>query len=114
MLPSEDKRHSLRVPVDLEATFKTDNHEYVGRILNLSTQGVFLKAPHLFDANQTFLFSFHIPGLDHPVTTKARVMWGGSMEGMSLSGFGMGVRFENLSQKHKEEIAEYIHQLLED
>jgi len=112
MISSEEKRKSVRIPVDLEAHFTVDKKEYPGRVLNLSIDGAFFKAQHLLDADDTFEFTFHIPGGKHPVKALARVVWGGSIEGAAVRAFGMGIRFEDLGFEYQREIADYIDRLL--
>ena len=112
LLPSEEKRKAIRVPVDLETYFKKDNKEYSGRILNISTEGAFVKAVHLFDANDVLDLSFHLPGSGHMVQTKARVIWGGSLEAAAWPSFIMGIHFEHMANSDSKEIVEYIQNLL--
>jgi len=110
----EEKRKSIRVPVDLEAHLRKDNRDYVARILNLSTEGVFVKTTHLLDANDQVDIFFHLPGLKHRIHAAAAVRWGGPMEGGAVRGaYGLGISFQELAADQKEEIETYIQNLLQ-
>ena len=107
-----ENRKYIRLPVDLEVRFTHDKKEYLGKMLNISTGGTFLKAPKLFDPNDILDLSFHLPGGDEPLNVIGKVAWGGSIEGAGLTAFGMGVHFENLTPSVKEEIDLFIRHLL--
>ncbi len=113
MLPlSEEKRTSLRVPVSLATRIVLGNHEYEGKILNLSTEGIFVKSSHLLDAGDLVQLSFSVPGNADPVQVKARVMWGGSMEGPVSRTYAMGIHFESLTTGEQDSLSTYIQNLL--
>lgn len=113
MLPlSEEKRKSVRVPVSLAARIIVGSHEYEGKILNLSTEGIFVKSSHLLDAGDLVILSFSVPGNSHPMQVRARVMWGGSMEGPVSRTYAMGIHFESLTAPEQDSLSTYIDNLL--
>jgi len=113
MLPlSEEKRRAVRVPVNLPARILQGNHEYEGKMLNLSTEGIFLKSSHLLDAGDLVHLSFSIPGSANPIQIKSRVVWGGSMEGPVSRTYAMGIHFESLTAGEQETLSAYIQNLL--
>ncbi len=113
MLPlSEEKRKNVRVPVSLAARILLGNHEYEGKILNLSTEGIFVKSSHLLDAGDLVQLSFLVPGDVTPIQVKARVMWGGSMEGPVSRTYAMGIHFESLTAGQQDSLSAYIQNLL--
>ena|SRR3990172_2542195 len=107
-----EKRISVRLPVDLEVRFTDDSKEYLGRILNISAEGVFLKASRLFESGDILNLSIHLPGRSEPLQVMGSVKWGGSIEGAGLTTFGIGVHFENLVPSAREEIDLFIRHLL--
>jgi len=113
MIPlSEEKRKCVRVPVSLAARIILGNHEYEGKILNLSTEGIFVKSSHLLDAGDLVSLSFSVPGDANAMQVKARVMWGGSMEGPVSRTYAMGIHFESLTAAEQDSLTTYINNLL--
>lgn len=112
MSSPDDKRKSPRVPVDFETHFEAAGRDFVGRVLNLSVDGLFIKTQQLFDTNDRLLFSLLLPGSFQPMQLSARVMWGGSIEGQSARTFGLGVRFEEVPATARQQLDTYIRSLL--
>jgi uncharacterized protein (TIGR02266 family) len=112
MSTAEDKRKSARIPVDFEARFESVGRDYVGRVLNLSSDGLFIKTQQLFDTNDRLDFNFRLPGSLQPLELKARVIWGGSIEMPGIRTFGLGVRFEEVPATVRQQIDNYIRSLL--
>jgi uncharacterized protein (TIGR02266 family) len=109
---AEDKRKSARVPVDFEARFESAGRDYVGRVLNLSLDGLFLKTQQLFDTNDRLNLSFRLPGTLQTLNLNSRVIWGGSIEGSVARTFGLGVHFEEVPATVRQQLDNYIRSLL--
>jgi len=108
----EDKRKSARVPVDFEARFESGGRDYVGRVLNLSLDGLFLKTQQLFDTNDRLNLSFRLPGSLQTLEIDSRVIWGGSIEGSATRTFGLGLHFEEVPATVRQQLDNYIRSLL--
>ena len=112
MSSPEDKRKSPRIPVDFDTAFESAGRDFVGRVLNLSVDGLFLKTQQLFDTNDRLDFSLRLPGSFQPMQLTGRVIWCGSIEGQSSQTFGLGVRFEEVPATIRQQLETYIRTLL--
>lgn len=104
-----EKRRSLRIPVDFRASFIHDDKTLSGRILNLSVDGVFLRASELLDSGDPIHLTFDL--VDQEIQVKGRVMWGGSVED-KVGTFGMGIHFDHISALQQAAIELFIRNLL--
>ncbi|MCI0412387.1 PilZ domain-containing protein [bacterium] len=104
-----EKRRSVRVPVDFEASFTRGERTVAARVLNLSVDGVLLRTSEMLDSGDPIQLTFEL--VDQEVQVKGRVVWGGSVEDSGRT-FGMGIHFENISAVQQAAIEQFIRNVL--
>lgn len=107
-----NKRKSVRVPVNFNTQIFKQDQRFSGGVLNLSVDGMFVQTPASFDENDHIHVIFRLPSTQEPMRLKARVVWGREIEGADVSSFGMGIQFEQTGMAQKKELAKYIQGLL--
>jgi Tfp pilus assembly protein PilZ len=107
----EEKRSSVRIPVQLTVRFSLRGKDYTGTALNLSNDGIFLKATELFQNDEILEIVFDLPE-SKKVRLRSRVVWGTWIEGISTPAAGMGIRFEPSQSEQKDEMHKFIQHLL--
>ncbi len=107
----DEKRRSIRVPVDITAKFIHGDKPQEGRILNLSIEGVLFSSPVMLDAGDLIHLSFAVPGSYQEIDVASTVAWSGYQDGTTRS-FGAGVHFEDLAPSQREMIEQFIRNLL--
>lgn len=108
----EDKRKSLRIPVDFEVRFTFENKELQALALNLSTDGMFLKTDYMLLQDDIIEVFFQIPDIQEPFWMKARVAWGTWVDGRQSPISGMGLQFVDPLPSQKSELEQYLQKLL--
>ena len=110
-LPAQPVRKALRVPVVLATQFSKDNVPYGGIILNLSSDGAFLRSSRQFEVQDSLHFSFQLPN-GKEIRTEASIIWTGLIEGSSKLPYGMGVYFKNLPAADENDLETFVTTLL--
>jgi Tfp pilus assembly protein PilZ len=105
----DEKRRSVRVPVDFPASFTHGEKSFSSRVLNLSVDGVLLRASELLDPGDPIHLTFDLG--QQEIRVKGKVMWGGSVE-VSSRTYGLGIQFDNISAIQQVAIEQYIRNLL--
>lgn len=101
---SNQRRHSVRAPMDLWVEEEHGEDLYFRRVGNLSVGGVFFEnaIPHKTGTRVTVKFS--VPGHERIIETQAEVV--NTTPGKA--GVGMGVRFVGLHEEDRNLISSYI------
>ena len=107
-----EKRKSVRVPVDFNASFSKDNRDYSGQVLNLSSDGLFIKTQQLFEPHDRLDFSIKLSGSPQVLHLRGRVVWNGSIEGEDDRHYGIGIQFEDPPPAETAVLSSYIRKLL--
>jgi Tfp pilus assembly protein PilZ len=110
----DEKRKSPRIPVDFEARFTFGNQEHIAQALNLSIDGMFLKTDYMLLQNDIIEVFFKLPDIEEAFWMKARVAWGTWITGMQSPTSGMGVQFIQPLQSQREQLEQYLKQLLKN
>ncbi len=108
----EDKRKSIRVPVNIPARFLLDREEYEALALNISEDGIFLKTGRVVSEHQSIEIFFRLPETRDVLRLKGRVIWSTRVEGTDTAVSGMGAQFEQVPEEQKEELRQFIERLL--
>lgn len=112
MSSPENKRKSVRVPVQLDIQIEHQHHTTAGTVLNCSIDGMFIKTTETFQINEVVKVSFELPGSKDRTVLRSRVMWCHSVEGTGSAILGLGIRFEHLTPEQGESIRRFIDQIL--
>ena len=108
MEESRGKRKGLRVPVFVEARCQeAGKAPFRGRIINLSTEGIFLKAAEPVEASARLTLEFLLPGTMSSVTVAGEVVWQRSYEEQGERFHVTGVKFLTLKEPYRGLIREY-------
>ena len=107
-----EKRQSPRIPVDLEVDYSQQGKTRQGNMLNLSLDGCLLRTSELFDPGDQLEITFQLPGVPESLRVKSSVAWGGMIEGANTRSFGIGIHFVELGASSKEQIDQFLHNLL--
>ena len=107
-----EKRKSVRVPVDFQASFSIDDRNYHGQVLNLSSDGLFIKTQQLFEPQDVLSFSFKLSGSQKILHIRGRVAWGASIGDQEDLNYGIGVHLEDVPPVENAALNSYIQTLL--
>jgi len=108
MRKSRSKRKGLRVPVSMEVRCQVGGKpRFKGRIINLSTEGVFLKTAEPFEASARLTVEFLLPGTMSSVTVEGKVVWQRSYEEEEERFHVTGVKFLTLKEPYRSLIRDY-------
>lgn len=107
-----EKRKSIRVPVNFPASFSKDNRHYLGIVLNLSADGLFIRTQQQFDSEDRLDFSFQLPGSNSSLHVRGTVAWGAGIHDGPDRLYGLGVRFQDVAPDQASELNSYIEKLL--
>jgi uncharacterized protein (TIGR02266 family) len=107
-----EKRKSVRVPVDFQASFSKDDRDYYGQVLNLSLDGLFIKTQQLFEPQDRLNFSFKLSGSPQVLHLRGKVIWSASVDGQEDRHYGIGISFENVPVAEKLALNSFIENLL--
>lgn len=109
---NENKRKSVRVPVNFETQVAHQAKKHKAGALNLSVDGMCLYSAKTFADNDRILVLFKLPTMQEPMRLWARVVWGRTIESPSTTTFGMGIQFEHPQPSQKKELVKFIQSLL--
>jgi hypothetical protein len=112
----KDRRKSLRAPLYIDASFRLACGTFRrGKIINLSTGGVFIKVPELVGSKEKVTVRFSLSSISKPVQLKGQVVWSRSylkhrpkFEVVNV----MGVKFVSISEEYRRVIKDYILQAI--
>jgi uncharacterized protein (TIGR02266 family) len=108
MEEARGKRKGLRVPVSVEARCKISGKApFRGRIINLSTEGIFLKTAKPVEASSRLNVEFLLPGTMSSVTVAGEVVWQKPYEEQEERFHVTGVKFLTLKEPYRGLIREY-------
>lgn len=111
MNPGEDKRKSVRIPVQLTVRYEISGQQYSGTALNLSADGIFLKSADLLRENDRIDVSLDLSD-SSTLKIPSRVIWAQWIEGVGTPTAGMGVQFEFAQPTDRDLITNFIHHLM--
>jgi len=105
---SRGKRKGLRVPVSVEARCQiAEKAPFRGRIINLSTEGIFLRTSEPVEATARLTLEFLLPGTMNSVSVAGEVVWQRSYEEQGEPFHVTGVKFLTLKEPYRGLIREY-------
>lgn len=105
---SRSRRKGLRIPVSVEARCEvTGKAPFRGRIINLSTEGIFLETPAPMETAVRLKVEFLLPGTMSSVKVAGEVVWQRSYDEQGALLHVAGVKFLTLREPHRGLIREY-------
>ena len=102
-----------RLKADMRVYFGSTNQlQFSGDCMNLSSGGLFLKTEIPLEAGENFLLRFTLPGQESELSCKAKVTWVNKKEGQKkhLLPPGGGLQFLGLPVANMKALLEFIHQ----
>lgn len=101
--------HLAKAKVKWPVSIKTDGYSSDGIILNLSTNGAFVRCAKPLRLNTIFEMTIDVPGSDRPLKVSVEVIWS-NIYGLDdeITPRGMGVRFLSISSEDRQVIAQEI------
>jgi|GEM_PF-2305064 len=109
-MPGVEKRKDARIPVEFGAQVRKGSELYLGKVLNLSVSGMFLKIPTLFKEGDVLSVSFHIPKRKIQIESQAKVIWKSKVENSPT--FGLGIQFEQMQTADRAALGGFIYAAL--
>jgi type IV pilus assembly protein PilZ len=95
----EDRRDSIRAPIELKVEYKKLNTFFADYTKNICKGGTFIRTKKPLDVGTVFVFQLAVPKLREPIAIRGEVKWvkregEPSPEGVSPDHEpGMGIRF---------------------
>jgi Tfp pilus assembly protein PilZ len=111
MSPGEDKRKSVRIPVQLTVRYEIGDQQYSGTALNLSADGIFLKSADILRQDDRIEILLDLSDT-RSLKIPSRVIWAQWIEGVGTPTAGMGVQFEYAQPGDRDLINSFIHHLM--
>ena len=93
--PGPEMRKSVRVPVMFPASVTRNDREYLGIVLNVSVDGMFIKTVEFLPAHSDVEILFHLPVSRYPLKIGAKIAWCSKIVGPEGTICGMGLQFDN-------------------
>jgi len=90
-----EMRTSVRIPVMIPAYITRNDREYLGTVLNISIDGMFIKTVDFLPAHVDVEILFHLPVSKYPLKIGARIVWCSKIVGPEGTICGIGLQFDN-------------------
>ena len=103
------QRHP-RTPVKFSVEYMRDDRSASGTCLNLSQGGMFIHTSRPMPPQGEILLTFTLPGQEHPLWVKARVVWTNPLSNDNYFPAGMGVEFHELSPRDTRALSIFLEQ----
>lgn len=110
-MEQDDRRKSIRVPLQLKIRVVKEGKEYTGTAMNISADGISLATTHKFEQNELIEILFPVSD-QHEVKLTARVVWEHRIQEDGQSDSTMGMEFEELTPEDQDALMEFVNQLL--
>lgn len=112
----KNRRKSLRALVYVDASFRLAcGSVHMGKIINLSTGGVFIKVADLVGSKERIAIQFSLPSIPEPMELEGEVAWSRSYLKPKPE-FGVvnvvGVKFVNIRETYRRLIENYVRKVI--
>ena len=111
------KRKSLRVPVNLDVRFDlADGSSLRAKIINLGTEGIFVKSPEPLHPGESVALEFLLPGTLNSIELVGEVMYSrtNEEEGEDAAYHVAGIKFSDLEEPYHGMIRDYTLKMLDN
>ncbi len=102
----EEKRSSIRVPIDIWVEESKEGELYYQRTANISEGGLFFEKTVPHPKGTIVNLKFTLPNQSEPIQVKGEIV---NLPN-DADGLGMGIKFIGLAEEQKKAIEEYINQ----
>ena len=103
----EERRQTCpRIATTIKIAFQNSGAPVSSYILNLSSNGIFIKTDTPAPVDSKLSLRFHLPGDLEPVTIEGRVVW--IKQTANAFPSGMGIQFTEMSPVHRERIQAFV------
>src|SRR5437588_5135872 len=119
-MSDDDRRGSLRVPIELKVEYKKLNTFFADYTKNICKGGTFIRTKKPLDIGTIFLFQLAVPRLQEPISIRGEVKWIKREGEPSPPGVaedheaGMGIRFIYDSPTQRAEIEGAVERMMID
>ena len=104
MAEGRSRRKSLRAPVYLDVRCDLDSGDFLkGKIINLGTEGVFVRSTHSFSIGDYLTMEFLLPGTLSSICQEGEVVWIRSYDDIEFEGepiHAAGIKFHTLEEPY--------------
>jgi type IV pilus assembly protein PilZ len=108
----DDRRKDSRFNVNIKVDYSTQGMFVSNYVTNLSKGGVFIQTDDPLPLQSQINLTFTLPEFNIKIEAKGKVTWTYDIKkGTSTIIPGMGIRFTDLTAKHKALIGDYISKL---
>ena len=110
------KRKSLRVPVNLDVRFDlADGSSLKAKIINLGTEGIFVKSAEPLHPGESVSLEFLIPGTLNSIELVGEVMYSRTNKEEPDAGYHVaGIKFSDLEEPYHGMIRDYTLKMLDN
>ncbi|MCX7944696.1 MAG: TIGR02266 family protein [Deltaproteobacteria bacterium] len=102
----EEKRSSIRVPIDIWVEESRDGELYYQRTANISEGGLFFERTVPHPKGTIVNLKFTLPNQSEPIQVRGEIV---NLPNDS-EGLGMGVKFLDLTEQQRKAISDYINE----
>lgn len=113
----EDKRETIRAPIELKVEYKKLNTFFADYTRNISKGGTFIKTDRPLPVGTEFLFRLVIPKLVQPIEIRGEVIWTNDSVNRShpeVPDAGMGIRFLYRDDQQRQEFGKAVEDLMRE
>lgn len=107
-MSTEEKRASIRVPIDIWVEESREGELYYQRTANISEGGLFFEKTVPHPKGTVVNLKFTLPNQSEPIQVKGEIV---NLPN-DADGLGMGIKFLDLTEKQRQAILEYINSQL--
>lgn len=109
----EDRRQSLRAPIELKVEYKRLNTFFADYTKNISRGGTFIATERPLPLGTEFVFALTIPRLEEPLRLRGKVMWTTPVSSATRDEPpGMGIEFQFDSDQERRDTVRSVETLL--
>lgn len=105
-----NKRVHPRLPTMLKVEYSKGGEVYYDYSTNISKGGLFLHSSQFLDMGNRLHLRLRLPGKQRPIQAIGLVMWADKGGPASPNLSGIGVRFQHITQKHRDQLEHFLQQ----
>jgi uncharacterized protein (TIGR02266 family) len=105
--PDREKRHFVRVPLEMPVRYAVDKKRHAAVARNLGRGGIFLRTRNIVPVDGSVMLEWSLPGRRELVQVKGMVAW--QLPGPA-GARGMGVRFCEIDEPCRDAVASFVAQ----
>jgi len=106
------KRISYHGEVLYQQKFSKESYPHAGKIINLSAEGIFVKADKTFSVGDLLSLRINLFSVEEPLEIDAKVVWVTDKEIQPKDFPGMGLDFHDITKEKQEKIIQFVERYL--